>query len=420
MSQEKSECAYHRCRRKPLESSKDGYCIFHAGAEEKDATEFNEALRSYISEITEKHLDYNFRGFVFVGDVNFSEYCPVLELTHKHVLAKTANFREARFCKDAIFDGIDFRGYTSFWRTRFHGEADFEEAVFREQVIFRKADFQEEASFLRAEFENTANFKETKFHGEATFSAANFWEYTDFHGAEFEKGLDFNGAEFHKRASISPKLIKGKALFVFAVLDNISLVSLNLDKDASIDFTDARLRNTEIMREDIEDHIIDEQEKHFPKARQAYLLLKNNFHSLARYDDESWAFKKEKDMERKGYYHAKSFRKWRWLCSWFFNLLYGYGERPFWILGWCGLLLLLSSFIYWLSKGVFEVLGSRVVPVEDYWNNLYFSVVTFTTLGYGDFRPIGKIRVLASIEAFLGIFFIALFIFTFARKTGGR
>jgi len=420
MSQEKSECAYHRCRRKPLESSKDGYCIFHAGVEEKDAREFSEALKSYISEITEKDLDYNFQAFVFVDSFIFREYYQVSETFPEYVGATRANFREAKFHKDAIFDGIDFREYTSFWKTRFHGEADFEGAVFRGKVTFRKADFQEVASFLRVNFENTANFKETKFHGEADFGGAEFWEYTDFFGAEFEKGLDFIGVEFHKRASISPRFIKGKALFVAAVLDNISLVSLNLDKNGSIDLTDARLRNTEIKRGDIEDHIIEEHEENFSKAKEIYLLLKNNFHSLGRYDDESWAFKKEKDMERRSYYHAKSFPKWRWLCSWFFNLLYGYGERPFWILGWCGFLLLFSSFIYWLSKGVFQVMGTRLVPVEDYWNNLYFSAVTFTTLGYGDFRPIGKIRVLASIEALLGIFFIALFIFTFARRTGGR
>ena len=407
MSQERLECAYHLCSRKPLESSKDEYCIFHARTEEKDARGFDTALKSYISEITEKHLDYNFRGFVFVDDFISQEYFPASKFFPEYVGVKMANFRKAEFHKDAIFEETIFEGRTSFLETKFHGEADFEEALFQGEINFRKANFRQEAYFLRAQFEETANFKETKFHGEAAFSGAEFWAYTTFLGAEVEKSLDFNGVEFHKRASISPKFIKGKVLFVAAVLDNISLISLNLDKDALIDFTDARLRNTEMKREEIESHIIQKHEGNFLKAKEIYLLLKNNFHSLGRYDEESWAFKKEKDMERKSYSQG---RPLKWLGSMFWNLLYGYGERPFWILGWCGFLLLLSSCIYWLSKGVFQVIGIHLIPVEDYWNNLYFSVVTFTTLGYGDFRPIGKIRVLASLEAFLGIFFIALFI----------
>jgi hypothetical protein len=52
---------------------------------------------------------------------------------------------------------------------------------------------------------------------------------------------------------------------------------------------------------------------------------------------------------------------------------------------------------------------------------IYFSAITFTTLGYGDFRPLeGWGRILAGSEAFIGAFMMALFVYTFARKTGGR
>jgi hypothetical protein len=52
---------------------------------------------------------------------------------------------------------------------------------------------------------------------------------------------------------------------------------------------------------------------------------------------------------------------------------------------------------------------------------LYFSVVTFTTLGYGDFQPaVGLSRFFASLEAIIGAFTMALFAYTLARKTGGK
>ena len=48
-----------------------------------------------------------------------------------------------------------------------------------------------------------------------------------------------------------------------------------------------------------------EQEKDFSEAKEIYLLLKNDFHTLGRYDEESWAFRKEKGMERKSFWHFR-------------------------------------------------------------------------------------------------------------------
>ena len=41
---------------------------------------------------------------------------------------------------------------------------------------------------------------------------------------------------------------------------------------------------------------------------------------------------------------------------------------------------------------------------------LYFSVVTWTTLGYGDFQPTESLRLLAALQALLGTFFIPILI----------
>jgi len=49
-----------------------------------------------------------------------------------------------------------------------------------------------------------------------------------------------------------------------------------------------------------------------------------------------------------------------------------------------------------------------------------FGKLGFTALGYGDYSPEGGARFWAFLESFLGIFFIALFVFSFARRTAGR
>jgi hypothetical protein len=55
------------------------------------------------------------------------------------------------------------------------------------------------------------------------------------------------------------------------------------------------------------------------------------------------------------------------------------------------------------------------------WDALYFSMVTWVTLGYGDFTPIPTLRMLAAIEAMYGyVFFgliVALLSASFNRRT---
>lgn len=52
----------------------------------------------------------------------------------------------------------------------------------------------------------------------------------------------------------------------------------------------------------------------------------------------------------------------------------------------------------------------------NFLNCLYFSFVTFTTLGYGDLHPVGITKTFATIEAFTGVFMLALFVLTMGRK----
>ncbi len=58
--------------------------------------------------------------------------------------------------------------------------------------------------------------------------------------------------------------------------------------------------------------------------------------------------------------------------------------------------------------------------IKNFFTCFYFSGVTFTTLGYGDISPQGLVRYLSMIEAGLGAFLIALFVFSFTRRNALR
>lgn len=105
------------------------------------------------------------------------------------------------------------------------------------------------------------------------------------------------------------------------------------------------------------------------------------------------------------------------------DLFCGYGEAPLRIVGLSLLIIFCCAVIYTFTGINYqgELLSMyKLDSFEEYislfLSCLYYSVVTFTTLGYGDITPIGISRAIAAIEAFTGSFTIALFVVVFVKK----
>jgi hypothetical protein len=74
----------------------------------------------------------------------------------------------------------------------------------------------------------------------------------------------------------------------------------------------------------------------------------------------------------------------------------------------CALLLLFAGCYWALGRyGQGLVLSNKAVS---FGNCLYFSVITFSSLGYGDVLPGGFSKIIASIEVFVGLAFLGIFI----------
>ncbi len=65
-------------------------------------------------------------------------------------------------------------------------------------------------------------------------------------------------------------------------------------------------------------------------------------------------------------------------------------------------LLLLAFASVYQTFGLIDNTQEGAPVVHSFTSSLYYSVVTFTTLGYGDFYPVGPGRVLACIESLTG------------------
>jgi hypothetical protein len=114
--------------------------------------------------------------------------------------------------------------------------------------------------------------------------------------------------------------------------------------------------------------------------------------------------------------------------------LCGYGERPGWVLGWAALALLFFAFLHG-AFGVCDTQGLHAPGQPPQYvvgpgiegpswagfgrwlTAFYFSVVTFTTLGYGDLRaaPLWG-RAAAGTEALIGFVLLSLFLVCIVRK----
>src|SRR5665648_912264 len=405
---------------------------------------FTEATFEGVANFTEA----TFSRFAYFTEATFSRVADFTEATFEEV----AYFIEATFKGLAYFKGATFSGVANLSETTFKGQADFTEATFEEVANFIEATFEEVAYFTKATFEEVAyfieatfkvlayfkgatfsgvaNLSETTFKGQADFTEATFEEVAYFIEATFKGGADFKlkylikGINLLKLKVFSGKKIsinvmngKGKISFKRAYLENIYL-DIELVECVLIDFTDTLFRNTKVEKDKIKNHILQEKEKKFSKAKEIYLLLKNNFHSIGQYEDESWAYKKEKDMERKSNCHFNTLHKWLWSC--FLNGIFGYGIQPSKVIMSAILIITLFSFLF-MNPGISNIVGIEEITSNNFFDCLYFSTITFTTLGYGDFRPLeGLGRFLAGSEAFIGAFMMALFVYTFARRTGGR
>ena len=69
---------------------------------------------------------------------------------------------------------------------------------------------------------------------------------------------------------------------------------------------------------------------------------------------------------------------------------------------------------------VFEMYQNSSIDIHflisKFGNVLYFTIITFTTVGYGDITPLNWMKMAVSLESFLGILFTSSFVVSLSRR----
>ena len=170
--------------------------------------------------------------------------------------------------------------------------------------------------------------------------------------------------------------------------------------ESRIDF--ASFKNCEIRLENI---------KFPPDAAPRAMVrvcrsLKLNAMSMGNFADAGELTYLEKKFERLGHFRDG---KWaRWLGSALQNLLWGYGERPFRLAFFMAFnIVAFGSVLHWVDP----------LPDKTWWEHIYFSGITYLTVGYGDLAPHSPVaRLLSVICAATGIGTFGMLIASVTKK----
>ncbi|WP_227357293.1 pentapeptide repeat-containing protein [Haladaptatus salinisoli] len=167
------------------------------------------------------------------------------------------------------------------------------------------------------------------------------------------------------------------------------------------------------------------------KAIYTYRAIQRILQDNYLLEDVSTYFVREQNVRRKIAYSEGHY--WQWMKLVIHRGVSNYGES--WVRVVVNSLCVILGFglIYPLIGGVwqspqsgafhqmfFELPFRQVIisePIRVIWINLYFSLVTFTTLGYGDIQPANSVvQALASLQSLIGALLIAYLVVVLSRR----
>ena len=330
--------------------------------------------------------------------------------------------------KEIVCIGCTFKDSVKFERTDFQKEIFFGNCVFQDAVYFRNNVFQNSCDFGEAKFEGHALFRGTTFCGKACFRQTNFQKVADFNEAQFQENAVFRSVIFQNSSHFNRAVFSKKLDFAQAKFSDTADFNESTFREET-DFTSARFavaasfRNVSFNSDTIWQWL---QNKftHQPEQPTEFYLDNQDINGVSnpffkRYVADQLFIRAFKEI------HPFWSIVWKWSSD--------YGRSlALWAL-WSLLIALSFALVYmaapiWLPESLREVMpqfhqvtGDQVDEPLTFWKSFYFSIVTFTTLGFGDVVADNtSARILVTLEVIFGYIMLGGLISIFANKLASR
>lgn len=353
------------------------------------------------------------------------------------------------------------------------GDVTFEKAAFGKgkkdfknvemgggKIDFRRIDFNDgDVSFEGVEFGvGKVSFRSARFgHGEKSFEQADFAQG----GAQFDLTNFGSGSVSFNLAKVDEVSFNGCALNCYIDLRFGECQSVNLSNTIVRDILDLKptdeavtikIFNISGMRilgrifidwraNNVHNLIYEQKETSLFQKAEQFRILKENFRNNGQYEDEDVAYLEFKrcesrahleDAKSKGIINNILGHLNYYFQRYVFDYIGRYATNPMrvlanMLLSFCAFSLL--YFIFSISDRLKEyghvvAGGAETLPLSDshltmlqaFGNSLYYSGITFFTIGYGDYFAYGCLKPVAVFEGFSGVFLMSYFTVAFVRK----
>lgn len=302
---------------------------------------------------------------------------------------KDFNIKDIEYYQDYILEKFDAR--YSFW----DGRVSFEDATFGDGYLsFEGTTFGDgDVSFEFATFgDGDVSFNFSTFgDGDVLFDMVSYGErvHLVFEGIKFNEELELDVEGLHK-LTLYRCILKGVTR-INGYPEQLSLLDTDIlgrlrwtwDKQIKQSINTCRLSKAE-------------------KASQ-FQLLKENYHTIGEYGAEDKAYKAYMDCYT---------RKWYRIPLKIFGLIGGYGTKPLSIIP-----AMLGTWVGFAIAYFFALPDQFHNGLLRFGDALYYSGITFLTIGYGEIHPLYDwARFLSVGEGFIGLFLMSYLTVAVVRK----
>ena len=383
--------------------------IYHSTEETIDA-------KTFLSILREDYESVFLTSCIIEGAVVFSteflkasDEQPVIDkeivcigCTFKNIV----KFEKTDFQKEVFFGNSVFQGAVHFRSAVFRSTCDFGESVFEKVVFFRSTTFCGKASFRQTQFQDVAEFNEARFRANMVFRNATFEEAAHFNGVIFRKEVDFVQARFAEMAVFNHSTFLEKTDFTsarFAIAASYRDI-IYIPNTIWQWINNKRKRRFEQPTEfylDSEDinEVVNPFFKHYVADQQFIRAFKEKNPFWA----EVWRWSSD---------YGRSLALWAFwslLIAFSFSVLYMSG--PSWF----------PEQLQEQMPKFHQVTGTDTGLPLTFWKSFYFSIVTFTTLGFGDVVADNtSARIFVTLEVIFGYIMLGGLISIFANKLASR